>query len=304
MPDLPVNGELLKLATQFQSDQALADHLGVPRTTIRDHINRQEGLRAHLRAMRSDPRLEAGSEIQVITRDYRDQDKHSLYPLGDVHLGAATHNGRKWAEWLRYLEETPDASLLGTGDFLNTAIIGSKSDVYDERLTVGEAKRRLRRQLQPLADQGRIDALMPGNHEDRITRATGDCPIRDVSDTLDVAYVQASALIVYRVGSQEYEVFIRHGTGNGQSLATLAKSGQVIRADIYITGHTHRQAVTADDFFTRHGGQVRREKRYFVSSGSFLGYETYAAQRGYPPSRIGAPRIFLDGRRWDVHISI
>lgn len=304
MADLPVNGELLRLASHFQTDQALADHLGVPRTTVRDHINRQTGLRAHLRALRSDPKLEAGNEIQVITRDYRDQDKHSLYPLGDVHLGAATHNGRKWGEWLRYLEQTPNASLLGTGDFLNTAIIGSKSDVYDEKLTVGEAKRRLRRQLQPLADDGRIDALMPGNHEDRITRATGDCPIRDVCDTLDVAYVQASALLVYKVGTQEYEVFIRHGTGNGQSLATLAKSGQVIRADIYVTGHTHRQAVTADDFFSRRGGRVEREKRYFVSSGSFLGYENYAAQRGYPPSRIGAPRIFLDGTRWDVHISI
>jgi hypothetical protein len=97
---------------------------------------------------------------------------------------------------------------------------------------------------------------------------------------------------------------MRHGTGNGQSLAQLSKSGSVIRADIYVTGHTHRQAVTADDFFVRSGGRVKREKRYFVSSGSFLGYERYAAERGYPPSRLGAPRIFLDGSRWDVHVSI
>ena len=304
MTALPVNGELLKLATQFATDQALADHLGVPRTTIRDHINRQPGLRAHLRASRSDAKLEAGSEIQVISRDYSDEEKHSIYPLGDVHLGAKTHSGEKWAEWLRYLENAEHASLLGTGDFLNTAIIGSKSDVYDERMTVGDAKRVLRRQLQPLADAGRIDCLMPGNHEDRITRATGDCPIRDVCDTLEVAYVEAAALIVYRVGDIEYEVYVRHGTGNGQSLASLAKSGNVIRADIYVTGHTHRQAVTADDFYVRSGRGVKREKRYFVSSGSFLGYERYAAQRGYPPSRLGAPRIFLDGRRFDVHVSI
>ena len=204
MADLPVNGELLKLAQRFKTDQALADHLGVPRTTIRDHINRQVGLRAYLRALRADTTLDAVAEIQVIERDYSDDDKHSIYPLGDVHLGAKTHNDAKWAEWLTYLEDTPHASLLGTGDFLNTAIVGSKSDVYDERMTVGEAKRELRRQLEPLASEGRIDCLMPGNHEDRITRAIGDCPIRDVADQLAVPYVEAAALLIYRVGDIEF----------------------------------------------------------------------------------------------------
>ena len=40
MPDLPRNGELLALAEKFPTNQALADHLGVPRTTLRDHIQR------------------------------------------------------------------------------------------------------------------------------------------------------------------------------------------------------------------------------------------------------------------------
>lgn len=38
---LPTNGELLALAKRFPSDQALADHLGRSRSTVRDHINRQ-----------------------------------------------------------------------------------------------------------------------------------------------------------------------------------------------------------------------------------------------------------------------
>ncbi len=78
----------------------------------------------------------------------------------------------------------------------------------------------------------------------------------------------------------------------------------MIRADVYVTGHTHQQAATAADFYVRHGSQLDRDKRYFVSSGSFVGYEKYAAQRGYPPSRLGAPRIFLDGRRKDIHVSL
>lgn len=303
MSDLPVNGQLLALAKKFPTDQSLANHLGVPRTTLRDHIYRVD-MREQVNAVRDMDEIVRPAEIPIIRRDYSGQDRHYIYPLGDVHKGAETHDRALWRQWLTYIENREDASLLGTGDFLNTAIIGSKSDVYDETMTVGQAKRELRDELRPLADRGAIDVMLPGNHEDRITRAIGDCPIQDVCDELDVPYVRAAALLVYTVGDQEFDVFVRHGTGNGQSLATLAKSGSVIRADIYITGHTHRQAVSVDDFFVRKGKHVRREKRYFVSSGSFLGYEKYAAVRGYPPSRLGAPRIFLDGRRRDIHVSL
>lgn len=300
---LPVNGELLKLAARFDTDTQLAAHLKVARTTLRDHIYRQ-GAREAINALRDHQTVKRPAEVPVIRRDYSGQDRHYIYPLGDVHKGAHGHDVALWREWLAYLEGRPDCSLLGTGDFLNSAIIGSKSEVYDERMTVGDAKRELRRELTGLAADGRIDAMAPGNHEDRIYRAVGDCPVKDLCDALSVPYIEAAALIVYVVGDVEYEVYLRHGTGNGQSLVTLAKGGQVIHADIYITGHTHRQAVTKDDIFVRHGDAVGRATRYFVSSGSFLGYEKYAAQRGYPPSHLGAPRIFLDGRKKDVHVSL
>lgn len=304
MPDLPRNGKLLALARQYQTDGEMAEALNVPRSTLSEHIKKL-GMREQVVAVR-DTANESGvpDEIPVIRRDYSDQDRHFIYPLGDVHIGAKTHDAKTWEEWLKFVATRPNASLLGTGDFLNTAILGSKSDVYDEKLTVGEAKRSLAAQLQPLADKGQIDGLAPGNHEDRITRAIGDCPIHDVCDRLGVAYVEAAALYVYTVGEVEYEVYFRHGTGNGQSLAALPKSGNVISADVYVTGHTHRQAATADDYFVRQGKHAVRRKRYFVSSGSFMGYERYAAQRGYPPSRLGAPRIYLDGNRRDMHVSL
>lgn len=304
MTELPRNGQLLGLAAQYPTDQALADHLGVPRTTLRDHIYRL-GLREAINAAREMPRAEEPIEVPLIKRDYGGEKKHYVYPLGDVHIGAKNHHAQLWQEWLGYLVARPEASLLGTGDFLNTAILGAKSDVYDERMTVGEAKRMLVEQLRPLAEQHRIDVLIPGNHEDRITRAIGDCPIHDVADTLGVPYVEAAVMLLYTVGDQEYRIFMRHGTGNGQSMAVLAKGRTVIPADVYITGHTHRQQVLAEDVFEVEGHErVGRRKWYAVSSGSFLGYERYAAQRGYSPGRLGAPRIFLDGTKHDVHVSL
>lgn len=237
-------------------------------------------------------------------RDYSHLPSLKVYSLGDVHVGARSHQAERWQEWVDYLCSRKDVSMLGTGDFLNAALKDSKSDVYEETMTVGQAKRHLRGQLKPLADEGRIDGMAAGNHEERIHRAIGDCPVEDLCDALDVPYVRAAALFVYVVGDQTYEVFMRHGTGNGQSLVSMNKGAMVIQADVYVAGHVHNQAVRADEFFVRVGEKVERRRRYYVNSGSFVGYEGYAQVRGYVPTRIGAPRIHLDGRKKDVHVSL
>ena len=292
--------EAFSLIDAGASIRSVASKVGVNESSLRRRYHKRgQGVPDALGSRVDDP-----EEIPVIVRDYSGQPHHYIYPLGDLHKGSGKHQGRRWREWLDYLCSEPDRSLLNTGDNFNSAIIGSKSDVYDEVMRVGDAKRELREELRPLAEQGRVDAMMPGNHEDRITRAVGDCPVLDVAEFLDIPYVRASALIVYRVGDMTYELYVRHGTGNGQSLATLQKSAVTIAADVYVTGHTHRQAVTADDYFHREGDRCVRRHRYFVSSGSFIGLENYAAQRGYAPTRIGAPRIYLDGRRHDVHVSL
>src|SRR5213082_2671145 len=149
MTELPRNGQLLALAKKHVTDQSLADELGVPRTTLRDHIYRI-GMREQVNAVRDMDEVVRPAEIPVIRRDYSGQDRHYIYPLGDVHKGAETHDRGLWRQWLAYITDREDASLLGTGDFLNTAIIGSKSDVYDETMTVGQAKRELRDELRPL----------------------------------------------------------------------------------------------------------------------------------------------------------
>ncbi|MBV9805232.1 MAG: hypothetical protein JO130_18685 [Solirubrobacterales bacterium] len=303
MAELPRNGTLLELAEKYQTNQALADHLGVPRTTLRDHIYRL-GMQEAVNAVRRLPEVAQPDEIPVVRRDYSHQEKHYLYPLGDLHVGAKMHNEKMWSQWLAYLEDREETSLLLTGDLLNSAIVGSKSDVYEELMTVGDAKRLVRKQLSVLAKERRIDGAVPGNHEDRITRATGDCPIRDICDELSVPYIRAAALLIYTVGDQQYEVFLRHGTGSGQALTALTRTQQVIRADVYIHGHIHNQAARVGDMFEANAGRVSRRKFIALTSGSFLAYENYAAVRGYAPGHMGSPRIFLSGRRHDFHVSL
>lgn len=268
----------------------------------------QSGLSVRLAASADEPHdpTEGYEEIPVIVRDYSHLDKLRVYPIGDLHVGSPAHDGKKLDEWLAFVERSPNASMLNTGDNINAAVVGSKSDVYAEQMTVGDALERLEDKLRPLADAGRLDALGEGNHEARVQRATGIDPMALVARHLGVDHWAASALVVYHVGDVEYRVHVRHGTGNSPaSTAAVTKAAQVVsNADLHVTGHTHRQQLILEDVFAYEKGRVERRSRRYVTSGSFTKYERYAAERGYAPSHLGAPRIVLSGRRHDVHVSV
>jgi hypothetical protein len=243
--------EIERLLAEGRSQRSIARELGISQSGISEMLQKDgqepDGL--------GDLPAVDFVEVPVFHRDYSSYDSLRVYALGDLHIGSHAHARERWEEWLGYLEQHPNSTLLNTGDNFNSAIVGSKSDIYSEALNVGDAKRLFQSQLTPLAQDDRIDILMPGNHEARIWRAVGDCPVKDVAVNLGVNYSATAALLVYHVGDVEYEVFVRHGTGTGRSLAALQRSSQVIHADVYVSGHVHSQTATSDHVFVRDGGQ-------------------------------------------------
>lgn len=293
------------------SKRAAAEEVGVNESTLRYGLRRlnldaEAGIPS-----RGDPSLldSEVEEIPVIHRDYSHLEELYVYPMSDVHKGAAGHDRARWREWLGYIEATPNTSLILNGDLFNAAILGSKSDIYSEEGNLQTSKYELTAELRPVSDQ--IDSLNPGNHEDRVWRATGSDPVFDVANLLGIQsrYFNPAALLVYTVGEVEYEMFVRHGTGGGgkrigSKANNLEDMARVIVADIYTMGHSHTQLIFPQEVFVREGSRVVRRRQYFAASGSFLRYEDYAAARGMPPTKIGAPRIRLEGSRKDVHVSI
>ena len=299
--------EALRLVTQEGvSQQEAARRTGASQATISQRITRVSGAKDGAAA--STEPTDAG-EIPVFVRHYEHLDRLFVFPLGDVHIGSSNFQEAKWQEWLSYITEHEDTSMLGTGDFLNVALKDSVSDVYTEALTVPQAKRKLRADLRPLAERDRIDLLIPGNHEARITRATGECPIDDTADALDVSYAPAVAIVRYLVGDQTYDVFVRHGSGSGRPGAQATKMERealTVVCDVYVQGHVHRQQVLRGVIFQVEGDppSVARRRQLYVTAGSMLSYEEYAAKAGLAPSDIGVPRLRFDGTRKDAHASV
>jgi predicted phosphodiesterase len=283
--------------------------LGIPPSTFKDRLER----------IKLGPNYESDGldhdanpdEIPIFTIDHSDKAKLSLYPIGDVHKGAAQHLEGLFQQWLRYLRDTDDVAAIFTGDGFNAAIPGSKSDPFEEKYSLDEAVDRLAADLNIAKDK--IDAAIAGNHDIRAYKLTSLDPMKFLADKLGIeAYDQTSLLLHYIVGDQTYDIYLRHGTGNPASIGGMTNqmkaSRDTVMADIYITGHTHKQlAFPLDIFVPDYSGPVptmTRKKQFFVSSGSFVGYERYAQERGWSPTHPGAPRIYLDGTRNDIHVSL
>ena len=339
---MPSQAELLT-ALEKSGGQiaAAAKTLGMKRTTLDSRLRGDDDLWEKVQAIRSE--MQGGrssdglsedpetllSEIPIFHLDYTDYASLHCYPLSDVHIGSPHFAEEVWDQWSDYLVSTPGVSTMLNGDGLNAALTTSVSDVYSEKLAPGEAASLLERKLRPLAEQGILDGITRGNHEARIWRAAGLDPLEFLADKLGVPYTPHGMVLVYHVGDQTYRMFVRHGTGNGAGTVgaqanQLERAARIIEADIFVTGHTHTQLAFPRDVFRlkrdlggeqvpiRTGGRaytvrgdcVERHKMMFVSSGSFLAYEPYAAERGYPPAHIGAPRVFMDGRSKDIHASV
>lgn len=290
------------------SRSAAAREVGVAESTLRYGLRRiaEAGVPG-----RGDPPendiIRDPEEITVIHRNYSHLDHLYMYPMSDIHKGSPAHHRNRWHEWIDYIAHEPNSTLILNGDLFNVAIVGSKSDVYTEEMTVQDAVEEMAEELRPVQDK--IDGIDPGNHEGRLIKLTGLDPAKLVAWHLGAPYFKTAAIIVYQVGEVEYEVFVRHGTGGGgkrpgSKANAMEDQARVIVADAYVTGHVHSQMIFPEEVFVRDGDRYTRRRQYFVGSGSFLRYEDYAAEKGMPPTKIGAPRIRLEGSRKDMHVSI
>jgi len=293
------------------SQRSACERVGLAESTFRSRLKRAGDPiprgRHHDDGLRDLPA--AASELPVFVRDYQHLDHLHTYPVGDLHLGSPKCAEDILDEWLGYLVNAENVSMVSTGDNLNCALRTSVSDVHEEKLTVSEGRKLLTQKFRPLADKDILDGIIDGNHEDRVYNATGDSPNDAVADALGVPYARAACVIRYLVGDQQYDLFMRHGKAGGGSMGAavnaLEKQERIVDADIYVSGHIHTQVCFPKNVFVANdSGGFSRKKRLFVCSGSFLCWEDYAAAAGYAPAHIGAPRIFMDGRRHDTHGSV
>lgn len=243
-----------------------------------------------------------------------DSDSVDIIPLGDFHVGDPRFDEQRFLDLRAWILKNPNVRVVGTGDWLNCALKNSKSDVYAEKLTVQQAKEKVVALLQPIKD--RIDCIVEGNHERRVYKETGSDVCKDIAMYLGVEYAGEGAVLNYKFrpyetkGAINYTMYVVHGFGGGGTIGSKAnvinKLDRIIDCDIYCIGHVH--AMIAHSLYRYYPdiihGTIEQKKRLYVSSSSFLQYGGYAEEMGLLPAKLGAPKIHLNGRKKNFHVSI
>lgn len=244
--------------------------------------------------------------------------------FSDLHLGSKKCNYAEIQERIKRVKENDNVYALVIGDILNNSTKTSVGDVYEEESSPMEQIKLAMRTFEPIKDK--ILGICSGNHERRSYKTDGVDLLYFFAKELGVAdrYDYASCLLFVRLGCDNsrvksgkhsrkvcYSIYMTHGDGQGGRTIGgkangLQRRGQIINADIVITGHTHAPLSFRDCCFEidYQNSSYHKKEQLFVNASATLDYEEYAELYGMKPSSIESPKIILNGKKKMCYVEI
>lgn len=242
----------------------------------------------------------------------------TIIPLSDVHIGDKLSNLKLLKECLDRIKNEPYTYTIINGDFCNTALKNSKSDVYSDTMTPMEQLTTMVSLLEPIKDK--ILVMAPGNHEQRILKETSIDVTKIVAKQLNIEdrYSDGWWYLYLRFGKKDqgrkapmcYQITGYHGSGGGRKIGgkanRLVDMSQVVIADLYIQGHQHQQIATRSAIYIPDyaNNSLTKKELYYLMSNSFLDYGGYGETLGFNPTSNHPTEATLDGKRRRIKILV
>lgn len=257
--------------------------------------------------------------MKIIKHCLSDQDRVQILPLGDLHIGDKNCDKALIRSQIDYILNTPGCYTILLGDLIDNATTFSIGDTYEEELSPMDQLKVVEELFRPLADAGKILAVLEGNHEERTTRQTGLRMMQLFTMQLGLPeeiYADTSAVIFIKFGSAKrgwryaYSIYCNHGSGGGRKpggkINRLSDYSLIGDFDLFLTGHTHFPAVFKQSFYRprTNTGTVELVEKVFVNIASSLKHGGYGDRQGFTPASNSYPIITLYGhcRKVDVQI--
>ena len=231
-----------------------------------------------------------------------------VYPVGDLHIGAAKCMVDAWNRFKQKLIAEPDSYITVGGDVLNNSIKSSVGNIYEETMRPSEQKRWVAEQLSDIKD--RILCVVNGNHCERSSKETDDSPLYDVCCKLDIEerFRENAAFLILRMGdingagqrNPTYTMCVTHGSGGGVltggAINKNERFGMVIDGmDVLVTAHVHKGAITKPQkiVIDAHNKKISLRDFTCVISTSWLEYGAYALRKQLTPASNQIQSIVL-----------
>lgn len=195
------------------------------------------------------------NDFDLIVKKMPSSWKHiNLYALGDIHVGSEQYDEEATLKKLRIIEEDPCGAVTLCGDLADYGLKNSVSNVYKQTMSPDEQQRYLLDLFMPIKDK--IVSAVPGNHEERITREVGLCPMYDLCVLWGIPEVYRENVAILKLcygkhkGGPAPNVFVgitTHGSTKNKHHKFL---GGWDGLDWSVSGHNHSSSYTP-------GGRIR-----------------------------------------------
>lgn len=229
-----------------------------------------------------------------------------VYPIADVHLGAAECAEAEWDAFCKKVLSSPNTYLILAGDLLNNGVRTSGFvNPFEERYRPRDAKRMMVEYLTPIRD--RITCVVSGNHERRNLRDDDQDLSYDICAKLDIEdrYRENIAFMKLSCGKRSnsdrlgasYMFAVTHGAGGGVYTGTAVnrdeRYGNLLEGiDCIVAGHVHKGFISKPSKIVIDPRNNIVSMRHYtvISCVSWLNYGGYAAQKMLLPSHVADPQ--------------
>ena len=250
-----------------------------------------------------------------------------IIPIGDVHLGDINFTPKaekKLRGYIQWVVEHPNARVILMGDIFNVAATTSKTSTFSRRANMKDNSELAEAVdiFSPIKEQ--IVVAYDGNHEDRAIQWVNESPTLWLCHALGVKYGGYSGVTVFHVNKnkrkdqvrgnyrERYSVYAHHTTGGGGTVGgkmnRVDKLRQIVcNADIYLGGHNHMlgNIPVKNGIIDISKKQVKFMEQWLVDCGSYQDWNGgYAEAKQMVPSKLGSPKIQLEGTKHDIHVSL
>jgi hypothetical protein len=256
-----------------------------------------------------------------------------LYPLGDIHLGAAACDIEDFRRTVKRIAADPHALWIGMGDYGDLIMPSDprwsfsghdwkRLGFLNGRPTVSnlgvEHRDMIERELTPIKDK--CIGLLYGNHEDAFAKYYFIDVARYLAERFKVPMLGYTALVrldveIKRGTKAHHEtwpvtIFAEHGASGGGSegnkVNALQKRGLEFHADVYLKGHVHAYGISHRTELGWGLKELATRDRIFMLTGTYLkGYSefetTYGERKAYPPNELGGGVVILDPKTRRIH---
>lgn len=184
------------------------------------------------------------NDLDVIVKKFpKTQKAVHLYALGDIHVGSRQFDEEATRKKVRIIQDDPIAVVSLCGDLGDYGLKNSKTNTYQATMQPKEQQEYIYDLFSPIRDK--IVSAVPGNHEERVTREVGLCPMYDLCVLWGIPEVYRENVAILKLmfgsrnGDARQAVFAGitvHGSSRNKHKKFIACFDGI---DFAISGHTH-----------------------------------------------------------------